>query len=288
VRLSSSSRPSMTLRSAGRGSPVPASMRAAASFSARVSFLRRDLRRSRLSWGGCPSSSGFIAHLKRARYTDARAILSAFAIAVGPSPSDFITDLREQRKPSTAGAIGLCTGLAVAVDSATGQPYPAGMPEPVTAGFLKGLSELATALWSNGALLLWCLTTAGAAGLSVLSVLSLLHVEHAQTMLSSYGTETALAVVVLAVFAVFKAYTERAARPLVFIAQEQQSFWGETRQSTGQVTAQITLRFQVTNVADRNLKLSDVQLVRPWVRRSSIIQRDLHVRQARDERGHAD
>jgi hypothetical protein len=147
------------------------------------------------------------------------------------------------------------------------------MPEPLTiAGIVKSLSEAAASLWANGALLLWCLTVTGAAVLVLLGVLSWFHVERAQALLVAYGTETGLAVVGLCVFASFKTLTERAARPLSFIAREQQSHWSQTKQPSGPVYTAIALDFQVTNVSDGSVMLSAVRLARPWVRRRHIVQ----------------
>jgi hypothetical protein len=90
-------------------------------------------------------------------------------------------------------------------------------------------------------------------------------------LLAAYGTTLVLAFVVLSVLAAFKTYSERPPPTLSLLPQEDQSFWGQSRQTDGRITTQLALRFQATNLTDGAIMLSAIELRRPFVRRRAIL-----------------
>jgi hypothetical protein len=76
---------------------------------------------------------------------------------------------------------------------------------------------------------------------------------------------------VLPIVAAFKWWSERPKPSLVLLPMDNQSFWAQSTQADGRATTQFALKFQATNVSDHTIKLSDIALRRPWVRRREII-----------------
>ena len=83
----------------------------------------------------------------------------------------------------------------------------------------------------------------------------------------------ALAGVLLAIVAAFKTYSERPKPNIVLLPVEDQSGWAQAVQQDGSVITQFSVHFQATNVSDGTIKLSEITLRRPWVRRRSILTR---------------
>ena len=146
------------------------------------------------------------------------------------------------------------------------------MPEPLTiGGAIKTTLELIASAWKRGALLLWSCTAAAAVALMVLFVATRLQVGGASELSSVYGIYLLLIISVLGVFALFKTYSERQARPLILIANDRRSMWGQAKQSTGQTITTLSLHFQATNVSDGTVQISNVRLYWPWVSRRTIL-----------------
>jgi hypothetical protein len=159
------------------------------------------------------------------------------------------------------------------------------MAEPTSiVAVVKTTGEAVAALWERGAILLWCLTTLCAAIFVALVIGAHWGLGDTPALLASYGTGLALSVIALAVFAGFKTYAESTAAPLVLVPDEQQSWWSQSTQPSGEIFTSIVLRFQATNVSDRTIKISSRPYLRwPWVRRHRIIQSNVIIRHPTDE-----
>jgi hypothetical protein len=136
---------------------------------------------------------------------------------------------------------------------------------------LKAISAAITSFWARSAILLWCL--AGSCFFVLVALMAGAHWQLGDTpaLLAAYGTILGLALLVLLVFAAFKTYSERPKPILSLLPQEDQSFWGQSRQTDGRITTQLSLRFQATNLTDGAIMLSAVELRRPFVRRRAIL-----------------
>lgn len=144
------------------------------------------------------------------------------------------------------------------------------MAEPLT---LKAISEAVSSFWGRSALLLWCLAVCAIAALGVLWAGKHFQVDGAAELLHDYGVKLALAGVLLAIVAAFKTYSERPKPNIVLLPVEDQSGWAQAVQQDGSVITQFSVHFQATNVSDGTIKLSEITLRRPWVRRRSILTR---------------
>ena len=111
------------------------------------------------------------------------------------------------------------------------------MPEPVTIGSaIKATFETVTSMWRHGSLLLWSCAIAVAASLGVLFIAIRVGISGASELSATYAIYPLVTLPALLVFALFKTYSEFRHRPryLSLIANEQQSAWGQTKQSNGQ------------------------------------------------------
>jgi hypothetical protein len=145
---------------------------------------------------------------------------------------------------------------------------------------LKAVGGAIAAIWKHGALLLWCITVAGAVVFAALIAGAHWKLGDTSVLLTNYGTVLGLGVLVGAVFACFATYSERAARlrNLSLIADELQSHSAHAKQPSGQTITHMTLRFQATNTSEGSIMLSAVRLRRPWVRRREVTQSFVIVR----------
>jgi hypothetical protein len=143
--------------------------------------------------------------------------------------------------------------------------------DPLTLGTaLKSIGQGLAAFWKNGALLLWCAATVGLVVLLALFAGAYFRLGEAPAMLTAYGFDLGIGLLVLVVCASFKTYAERERSALSFVPDEQQSFWHAVVQPDGRTRTQISLRYQVTNFSQSNVMLSLARLYRPRVRHDRI------------------
>ncbi len=146
------------------------------------------------------------------------------------------------------------------------------MAEPFT---MKAIGEAISSFWGRSALLLWCLALCAIAALAVLWVGKHFEIDGAAELFHQYGVTLALAGVLLTIFASFKTYAERPKPTIILLPVDDESHWGQATQPDGRVVTQFSVKFQATNVTDGTIKLSEIALRRPWVRRRSILTRML-------------
>lgn len=152
------------------------------------------------------------------------------------------------------------------------------MADPIS---LKAVGDAISSFWGRSAVLLWCLATVCILSLIVLAVGAHFQFGDAPTLFAAYGTVLGLAFPALLVFAAFKTYSERPKPILSLIPKERDSFWGQSTQTSGQITTQFCLRFQATNMSDSAIMLSEIALSRPFVRHRHFLAKHLLVRHAR-------
>jgi hypothetical protein len=152
------------------------------------------------------------------------------------------------------------------------------MAEPFT---LKAITETITSFWGRSALLLWCLACISLFLFVALAAGSHWKIGDTPNLFTAYGTSLGLAFPTLFVFAAFKTYSERPKPILSLLPKEQDSFWAQSKQPSGQIITQFALRFQATNFADGAVMLSDVALSRPFVRRRHIFVKHILVQHPR-------
>jgi hypothetical protein len=143
---------------------------------------------------------------------------------------------------------------------------------------VKAISTAIASAWARGSLLLWALAAASGALGAVLHLCVYLQIDKASTFWADYGLPLILLTVVFVILATFKTIGEREKSNLSLIANERESFWHQAAQSDGRVITQLSLRFQATNVGDSTIQLSGINLNRPWVRHSKIMDKMLHTR----------
>ncbi|MGD1039148.1 MAG: hypothetical protein ABR878_18740 [Roseiarcus sp.] len=144
------------------------------------------------------------------------------------------------------------------------------MADPIS---LKAITDAISSFWGRSALLLWCLSACAWASWGVIFAGKHFQFDRASEAVANYGLALSLVCVVLPIIAAFKTYGERPKPSLLMVPVDGQSFWAQSTQSDGRVTTQFALNFQATNVSDHPIKLSDVKIRRPWVRRRSIISK---------------
>jgi hypothetical protein len=140
---------------------------------------------------------------------------------------------------------------------------------------MKAIGEAIASFWGRSALLLWCLSVCAIVALAVLWVATHFQIDGAAELFQSYGVLLALACVLLPIVASFKTYSEWPNPSLVLLPIADQCVWAQGPPRDGKVITQFGIRFQAANMSDGAIMLSEIVLRRPWVRRRSIIVRDL-------------
>jgi hypothetical protein len=69
-------------------------------------------------------------------------------------------------------------------------------------------------------------------------------------------------VVIFGILAAVKTMESRRPPNLHLIANEQQSFWGQSRQKDGRITTQFAFRLRATNLTDKPILLATLRLLR--------------------------
>jgi hypothetical protein len=130
---------------------------------------------------------------------------------------------------------------------------------------INGLNGLLK-LWERGKTLLWALAAICVVVLAILFGGKFLSIAGAQGAFETYELVLVLGAAIFAVLAGVKTIEDRRRPSVHIIANDRQSMWGQSTQTDGRVTTQLSLRMQVTNLRTRAIKLSAVRLVRPWTR----------------------
>lgn len=149
------------------------------------------------------------------------------------------------------------------------------MTEPLT---MKAIGEAITSFWGRSALLLWCLSVCAVAAFAVLLVGAHFQINGAAELVQSCGVWLALAAMLLPIVAGFKTYSEWPKPSLVLLPIADQCVWAQGPPRDGKAITQFGIRFQAANMSNGAIMLSEIVLRRPWVRRRSIIVRDLNLK----------
>lgn len=149
---------------------------------------------------------------------------------------------------------------------ALGAPMATGIVE-----FLSTAGKVVATTWRHGSRFLLSIACAGGAAAALLWLAAHFGMPKADGFWEEYGLILIIVAVVSAILAAFKYYAEQQNRPIVLIADEEQSLWHHAAQPDGKVFTQFLLRFHVTNMADGGLHLSKVRLNWPWIGRKRIV-----------------
>jgi len=135
-------------------------------------------------------------------------------------------------------------------------------------GFLDQIAELAARSWERGKFFLWGIACAGAAVFILLLSGKRYDIGNAAALYDSYAVLALLLGVVAGVLAMWRTIEGRSPPSVRLIPNNQQSFWGQSRQPSGNVITQYSFRMQVTNLTDHLVKLSALRMIKPRLRRS--------------------
>jgi len=128
---------------------------------------------------------------------------------------------------------------------------------------VEAIANLIARFWEYGQHFLWGCAAACALTLALLLGGSLLGFTAAATMLSGYGLPILVALVVFAALGAARSWEGRPERALFFVADEEQSVWGHSRQQNGEVFTSFNVRMNVTNLSDSAFHISKPLIVRP-------------------------
>jgi hypothetical protein len=128
--------------------------------------------------------------------------------------------------------------------------------------------DLILRLWERGQNFLWAVASAGAAVFVILLAGWRFAIGNGADLFEAYGFLALMVAIVGGTFGVWRKLEDRPKPTVFLIAEVDQSFWAQSRQTDGRVTTQFCLRMQATNLTDGPIKLSGVRLIRPRIKRT--------------------
>jgi hypothetical protein len=133
-------------------------------------------------------------------------------------------------------------------------------------GLIDKIGDLILRLWERGQNFLWAVASAGAAIFVILAVGWWFGLGNGPDLFRGYGFPALLVAVGGAIFGIWRKLEDRPKRTVFLIADEAQSFWGQSRQRDGTVTTQFCCRMQATNLTDQQIRLSTLRLIKPRIK----------------------
>jgi hypothetical protein len=127
--------------------------------------------------------------------------------------------------------------------------------------------DLILRLWERGQNFLWAVASAGTAVFLILAGGWWRRLGNGPALFKAYGFLALIVGIVGIIFAIWRHLEERPKPTVFLIADEAQSFWGQSRQKDDRVTTQFCFRMQATNLTDKPIKLSTLRLIQPRIRK---------------------
>ena len=118
------------------------------------------------------------------------------------------------------------------------------------------IGDLILRLWQQGKMFLWAVAVASACAFLTMAISKFFGLEGAAGLFARYGLLSMLVSIVFFVLAGFRAWEDRPSKTVHLIANEGQSFWGQSRQKDGRIITQFALRMQATNLTDHPILLT--------------------------------
>jgi hypothetical protein len=129
--------------------------------------------------------------------------------------------------------------------------------------FFDNIGKLVARLWEGGQAFLW---GCAAACLLVFALLVggwFLGFAAAIAALSAYGLLILSVALVLTALAIARTWQGWPKKTLFFVANEEQSLWGHSRQTSGEVITSLNFRAAVTNLSDTSVHLTKPRITWP-------------------------
>jgi hypothetical protein len=130
-------------------------------------------------------------------------------------------------------------------------------------GFLENLGNMVARLWEGGQAFLWGCTVACVLVFALLYGGWYLGFTNVAGGFSQYGLVVLIAAVVFAALAIARTLEARPKKIVFFVSNEEQSLWGHSRQTTGEVLTSFNFRMAATNVSDGAVHLSKPRIAWP-------------------------
>ena len=134
--------------------------------------------------------------------------------------------------------------------------------------FLDKAGDVILRLWERGQNFFWAVASVGVAAFIILSAGWWFALGSGPDLFKAYGLPALVVAVGAGILGIWRKLEDRPKPTVHLIADQSQSFWGQSRQKDGRVTTQFCFRMQVANLTDEPIKLSTLRLIRPHLKRS--------------------
>jgi hypothetical protein len=141
-------------------------------------------------------------------------------------------------------------------------------------GLIESLStagKVIAAIWRHGSRFLFSIACACTAVAIVLRLGVYFEMAHGKDLWEQYGLILTVAATAAWVLTPIKYLAEKQNRLVVFIPDEQQSFWHHVPQPDGKVNTQFAFQFYITNMTEGPFHPSRVRISWPWIHSDRIL-----------------
>jgi hypothetical protein len=130
-------------------------------------------------------------------------------------------------------------------------------------GLLDNLGNLVAHLWQGSQAFLWGCAAACLLVFALLCGTWYFGFANAAEIFSQYGLLVLIAAIVFTALATARAWEARPKKIVFFVSNEEQSVWGHSRQTTGEVLTSFNFRMAATNISDGSVHLSKPRIAWP-------------------------
>jgi hypothetical protein len=138
---------------------------------------------------------------------------------------------------------------------------------PMVGGSAEKIGRVVLGLWERGLYFFWAVACASAAMFIVLMAASWFHPGSGPNVFKTYGWLPLIVAIGAAILGVWRKLEERPTPTVFLVGNEDQSFWGQSRQKDGRVITQFCFRMHATNLTSDPVELRGLKLVQPRVKR---------------------
>jgi hypothetical protein len=122
-------------------------------------------------------------------------------------------------------------------------------------------------LWERGLYFFWVVESASAAMFIVLLAAWWFQLRNGLDVFKTYGWLPLTVAIGAAILGIWRKLEERPTPTVFLVGNEDQSFWGQSRQKDGHVITQFCSRMHATNLTSDPVELRGLKLIQPRVKR---------------------
>jgi hypothetical protein len=139
----------------------------------------------------------------------------------------------------------------------------------VAGGSAEKIGRVVLGLWERGLYFFWAVACASAAMFIVLMAASWFHPGSGPNVFKTYGWLPLTVAIGAAILGFWRKLEDRPMPTVFLVGNEDQSFWGQSRQQDGRAITQFCFRMHATNLTSDPVELRGLKLIQPRLKRDN-------------------